>query len=317
MFVNLVMCISTQTTLVYPLPTEPIALSTVRNVLNATHVDSMTLPPPLINQLGTTETAMLDFIAQRVRLITFGSAPASDAAGLAVARRLRITSSYGHTENGLLPCIRPIRADGVFDPELWNAHYFHPACGGVMRPVPVEGGTDDPGVHELVIERSADPTLEQPVFTMLPPDATEWSTKDLFVRKPGAPDFWLWAGRTDDLIAFESGAKLNPTAFETALRAHPAVKQAAMVGSARPRAALVVEPADPVAAGREAAFLESIAPVIQEANMFCGPLGRIEREHILLTDPGRPLPLTAKGTVAKKAMLEMYAVEVERLYASM
>lgn len=54
-------------------------------------------------------------------------------------------------------------------------------------------------------------------------------------------------------------------------------------------------------------------PVIEEANRVAPAFARIFKEMIIVTDPARPLPRAAKGTVVRPQALEAYAEEIENL----
>ena len=43
---------------------------------------------------------------------------------------------------------------------------------------------------------------------------------------------------------------------------------------------------------------------------------RIFKEMILVTDPARPFPRAAKGTILRKQALELYEDEIKKLYVS-
>lgn len=54
-------------------------------------------------------------------------------------------------------------------------------------------------------------------------------------------------------------------------------------------------------------------PLVEEGNKDAPTFSRIFKEMILVTDGGRPMLRVAKGTVAKKATLKIYAPEIEAL----
>ena len=114
--------------------------------------------------------------------------------------------------------------------------YFHfdPELKGI------EFRERDNGVYEQFFVRhsSTDP-FHSLWYTF--PDKNEISTSDLFSRHPSKPDLWMYMGRSDDLIVFSNGEKYNPTAMESTIRSHPAVKGAIVVGHARFQPAALIE----------------------------------------------------------------------------
>jgi len=126
------------------------------------------------------------------------------------ATSLSIRDGYGQTETG----------------QLTGAPLGEPARPGSMgRPLPgmklwIEAG-------ELVVDPSSVPTFFSGYLGHLPAARGEpWRTGDL-VR---AEDGWLFfEGRSDDIIV-SSGYRIGPFEVESALVAHPAVAEAAVVG---------------------------------------------------------------------------------------
>ena len=55
------------------------------------------------------------------------------------------------------------------------------------------------------------------------------------------------------------------------------------------------------------------SPYVEQANEEAPAFARIFRDMIILTDPSRPLPRTAKGTFRRKPSLDLYADDIEKL----
>ena len=53
-------------------------------------------------------------------------------------------------------------------------------------------------------------------------------------------------------------------------------------------------------------------PIVAEANTMAPTFAKIFKEMIVVTDPSKPLPRTAKGTVLRKPALALYAEEIEK-----
>ena len=56
---------------------------------------------------------------------------------------------------------------------------------------------------------------------------------------------------------------------------------------------------------------------VEKANRESATYARIFKELILVTTPGKPLPLTPKGSLMFKQSLILYAEEIEQLYTDM
>lgn len=55
-------------------------------------------------------------------------------------------------------------------------------------------------------------------------------------------------------------------------------------------------------------------PTIEEANSIAPAHSRIFKEMILFTSEGKPLPLTPKGTLMRKAAIKLYEKEINALW---
>lgn len=55
---------------------------------------------------------------------------------------------------------------------------------------------------------------------------------------------------------------------------------------------------------------------MEKANHAAPAFGRIFKEMIIVTDPARPLPRAAKGTIIRPQALALYANDIEELYVS-
>ena len=80
-----------------------------------------------------------------------------------------------------------------------------------------------------------------------------------------------------------------------------------MVGTRRPKASLIVRLED----GKD---VHEIWDTVEEVNKSSPVYARVEKEMILAVK--EPFPKTAKGTVQKKALLDLYEKKLDALYGS-
>ncbi|KAL2813529.1 male sterility protein-domain-containing protein [Aspergillus granulosus] len=157
----------------------------------------------------------------------------------------------------------------------------------------------------------------QAVFASYPLQ-TEFRTKDLFTPHPIIPSIWTHASRSDDVIVFLNGEKVNPVDFESRVCQHPHVAAALMVGEKRFEAVLLVELVGQMQGGlsvaERARVIKMLWPVIKEANKIVPAYARVEETHVFFTEPGRPVLRTLKGTVRRKATIELYKDTIEQVY---
>ena len=55
-------------------------------------------------------------------------------------------------------------------------------------------------------------------------------------------------------------------------------------------------------------------PAVEAANRIAPSFARIFKEMIIATDPARPLPRAAKGTIVRPQAVSLYAEDIEKLY---
>ncbi|KAF7886640.1 uncharacterized protein EAF01_011318 [Botrytis porri] len=89
-----------------------------------------------------------------------------------------------------------------------------------------------------------------------------------------------------------------------------------VIGALRFQAALLIELVDQksMTAIERAEVIESIWPAIENANLTCPAHARIAKSHVLFTEPGRPILMSARGTIQRSPTSREYASEIEKLY---
>ncbi|KAF9479408.1 acetyl-CoA synthetase-like protein [Pholiota conissans] len=153
------------------------------------------------------------------------------------------------------------------------------------------------------------------------PDVEGYATKDLFKPHPTNSRLWKLVGRVDDVIIHSSGEKTVPPPMEHIMLNSPDIVGAVMFGHAHVQAGVLIEPApqyqiDVSDMHQVAEYRNIIWPIIEEANNVAPAFSKIFKELILIADPNKPLPRAAKGTVMRKQALQVYADEIEDLFAT-
>ena len=284
------------------------ALPTVQLVadgLKATCVDCALLAPPMIEELNQ-EPELLNFFGDNLEFLFFAGGDISKKHGDFVNSRLPCFPAYAGTDIGLPP---QLRTTGPWRSEDWKYIKFHPAAGLKFCHV-----NDD--IYEVVIARNAKETKVQFVFTILP-ELMEYRNGDLFSPHPEIPNLWQYRGRNDDIVVFLTGEKTNPVTMEQHIARHSEIKAALVVGTQRFQAALILELAN---SGKElnaverAAMIERVWPYIEEANQECPNFAKILKSLILVAPPQKPFMRAGKGTVQRRATLELFGNEIDALY---
>ncbi|UKZ86441.1 putative NRPS-like protein biosynthetic cluster [Trichoderma asperellum] len=174
----------------------------------------------------------------------------------------------------------------------------------------------DDDVYEMFIVRK-DPkeAMRQPLFYTFP-DKTEWSTGDMYKKHPTKPNHWQYYGRTDNVIVFSTGEKLNPVTIEAAVVGHPAIRGALVVGQQRLQPALILEPHEfPKDETAAKSLIEGVWPIVADVNKVTVAHGRIVRDMVVLADPKMPFSISGKGSIQRMATVTTYKDFIDGLYA--
>ncbi|KAI0431346.1 hypothetical protein F5Y09DRAFT_340753 [Xylaria sp. FL1042] len=193
--------------------------------------------------------------------------------------------------------------------ELWAYFKFNSEIfGAEWRPF-----ADD--TYELVIVRQGKkPGLRGFFYTF--PELDEYSTKDLYKPHPTLPDFWIYQGRADNVVVFSNGEKLNPVTIEAIVQDHPDVQGALVIGSDKFQAGLLLEPVRHLEDEKDKRkFIDSVWPLVEKANSETVAHGQISRELITVASPTKPFARSGKNTIQRGSTVQLYAEEIENLYA--
>ncbi|CAN8104059.1 unnamed protein product [Discula destructiva] len=241
----------------------------------------------------------------KLELLTYAGGPMPRAVGDLLSSRTQVHSALGTTEAGIMPGLVLVEKDA----SDWSYIGLSPALGAEYRHV-----SED--LYEQVIVRKKKLEPFQGIFGTFP-ELTEWPMKDLYSRHPTRKEAWLYRGRSDDIIVFSTGEKLNPIGMESIIHAHPDVNAAIVSGMGRFQTGLLVEASKPPTSGDERdQLLEAIWPSVQAANKESPSHGRIHRDMIIFTSPEKPMLRAGKGTVQRQSTLSLYSAEFDALYSA-
>ena len=253
-------------------------------------VEELVKVPPFLERLAAIDC-----------LVISGGPLAKDAGDRAI-EKTAVVNIMGTTETFLLPTQQVDRED-------WQYFYFSHCLGAELR-----HRWED--LFELVIARNTEFELSQGVFQTFP-HLQEYSTKDLYSPHPTKPDLWQYRGRSDDVIVFSNGEKINPITMEGIIAMHPSVTGALVFGSGRFQSSLLIEVKNPAASDQQRrALIDSMWPTVKRANEDCPAHGRIAKDLILFTDPSKPMLRAGKGTIQRKSTENLYKDELEMLYSA-
>ncbi|KAJ8130824.1 hypothetical protein O1611_g2807 [Lasiodiplodia mahajangana] len=233
--------------------------------------------------------------------VAYGGSPCPKAVGDLVATKTRLKTSFGTTEAGAMPTV-------LCDPEDWEYIKLSPLLGAEFRYVAEN-------LYEQIIVRSQKLLQYQGIFGTFP-ELQEWSMKDLYTPHPSKSGLWKYVGRLDDVIVYCTGEKFNPLGVEGIISSHPKVQTALITGSGRTQSCLLIEPNEIVSGSETSRYqlLDTIWPTVELANAEIPSHARIHRDMILITSVGKPMLRAGKGTIQRKATLNLYEDEINALY---
>ncbi|KAK3645619.1 hypothetical protein LTR56_009059 [Elasticomyces elasticus] len=231
-------------------------------------------------------------------------APLDHVTGDAItAMGVRVQSIIGSTDTGLYNIL-------LNAPEDWKIHRFPKDDHGFY----LDHYLDD--LYELCIKRV--PKDPRNVF-VVDPSMEIYSTRDLWRAAPGREGYWMNAGRVDDFVKLASMTKFNAVAIERMIDGHPAVARCVVAGDSRKATVILVEPSPelgPYDNTPSSEIIERVWPAIEAANEHLFPEAKLTKALVVITNAGKPIIKTAKGTVSRRSTLEIYEKKIDEAYAA-
>ncbi|KAM3085599.1 hypothetical protein ACMFMG_002669 [Clarireedia jacksonii] len=282
-------------------PGAPVTANLVEDMCDHANINALMLPPSTVDEIAFTPSTLEK--VKNLKFIGTGGGPVTQKAGDILSKYTIFLNMIGSTEASVFTLI-------YSEPENWQYFNFHPINGFRF----VERSN---GLYELIIVRDPKLAMFQGVFHTFP-ELTEFSTNDLYQKHPTAPDHWLYRGRADDIIVFSNGEKLNPVTMEQKIGEHPDVRSAIIVGQARFQPAALIELRQPVEMNEEKRkeLIKKIQPIIDEANKGAPSHAQIKDGFIIFAKPDKPFSRAGKGTVQRPATIQLYAPEIDELFAN-
>ncbi|EKM52251.1 uncharacterized protein PHACADRAFT_260494 [Phanerochaete carnosa HHB-10118-sp] len=256
------------------------------------------------------DTEIIEYL-KTLTVLLYGGGPLALSTGDKLVRAgVPLRNGYGGTEfgNPVVPWDKIPRTSTRTDPD-WA--WFR---------VPVDAPhikweNQGDGTYELVIYE-----IEGYDIAMYNvPGEKAYATSDLFEPHPTKPDLWKIVGRKDDVITLSTGEKIVPIPQEAYITSSPFVGGCMMFGREREQPGILIEPhpehsIEPHDEAALVAFRNKIWTWIEEANALVPGFAKIFKEMIIVTDPAKPLPRAAKGTIIRKQVLAAYSEKIEELY---
>ncbi|KAF2962888.1 hypothetical protein GQX73_g10685 [Xylaria multiplex] len=238
----------------------------------------------------------------RLKHLVFGGGLLPKELGDLLSSHTRLLNCIGSTECGVFPV-------QICDPEDWAYLKVSPVLGQEYRHISGD-------LYEQIIIRREELRLYQGVFSTFP-NIEEWHMKDVYSKHPYKPDVWLYKGRSDDIIVFSTGEKLNPYDMENTILENPIITGVLIAGFGRFQSSLLVEASKPPTNdAKKDELISTIWPSVQAANQKCPSYARVHRNMIVFTSDDKPMLRASKGTVQRQMTIDLYKAELDALYTT-
>ncbi|KAG2119415.1 putative aminoadipate reductase [Suillus clintonianus] len=277
-----------------------------QNILDSvvkTKSNTLVVVPSFLEQWALSQNAI--DILKTLEYVVFAGGPLAPKIGNGlVDAGVKVSSLYGATEFGDITYF----FRNEVEQKLWDWVRFGP--NSKIRWVPQDDGTYECQVLTV-------PTHQVSVENLT--DVKGYASGDVFIKHPTVEGMWKIIGRMDDVLVLSSGEKTVPAPMESIIAANPYVNGTVMFGRGRNHVGVLIEPR----AGHEidaddekqlAVFRNRVWPDIEEANQEAPAFSRIFKEMILVTRSEKPMLRAGKGTVIKKATVNLYEEEINALY---
>ncbi|KAF7536709.1 hypothetical protein G7054_g4294 [Neopestalotiopsis clavispora] len=281
---------------------RPMSAGLIAESIDCLDIELAILPPSILSAMSPEDDCVRSL--KKLKLIVFGGGNLAPEVGRKLTQEgLHLINAISSTEWSPYPLYFQPR------PELWQ-YFIIPAdtIGADWRK------SDNDEACRLVIKRQRpEPGLQGIFYTF--PDQDEFDTQDLYRPHPTLADHWTYYGRTDDIIVFSNGEKLNPVTIEETVTMHAHVQGALVVGSGRFQAGLLLEPVSPPKSEEESrALIDSVWSLVSQANQDTVAHGRIAQHMIALTGRTKKFPRAGKGTIQRAAAIKLFEAEISLLY---
>ena len=242
---------------------------------------------------------------KKLVMVQYTGSPMDDVTGKLLCTHVRLVPGMGSTECG------PYVLDPSDDPTEWGYYGFWSGLGIHFESLNAgEGQPPERQQYELIFRKSEKAVWQQ-IF-LIKPELDVYRTGDVFAPHPSKKGLWRYLGRTDDTIKMGNGKQLQVTEPEKTIAQNSAVQAVLLDGAARDHTFLLVELAVGAPQGEEG--LDCVWPEIEKANQALPAFARVARDCVVLVDPHKPLPRSAKGTLLRKDAFRLYEEDINALY---
>lgn len=139
-------------------------------------------------------------------------------------------------------------------------------------------------------------------------------TQDTFTTHPSIPDAWKFLGRIDDRVNLVTGEKVLPSPYEHRIRQSKLVRDCLVFGTGQAYPGLLIFCSDATTDMSPDDILDSLWPIIQDANMHAESFGHVPRGMVQIMPASTTYPCTDKGTIIRAACYKEFATVIANVY---
>lgn len=156
------------------------------------------------------------------------------------------------------------------------------------------------------------------------PDGS-YASKDLFQPHPdnlpgndtrAGKAKWKFLARQGDIIVLVNGENADPTPIEHAVMLESTVQMAVAFGAGHERLGLLVIPSEKAAGMSKEELIRSIKPALERGNKLAADYAKISADDIIVKPVGTEYPQTAKMTLQRPVLNQLFADDIEAHYAA-
>ncbi|GJJ09119.1 hypothetical protein Clacol_003341 [Clathrus columnatus] len=280
------------------------------NIITTCGVTDIALYPSLINDIieKAKTSALLTERLKTLRTLTYGGGPIGERAiEWARGAGINIVCRFASTEVGMLMVSQP-----GGDPHLLQFYRRFD-----YKFIPIQPGEEDNSktLYELVILPTSP---DCPPLSMRNSTDGYYHTKDLFEPSPTREGYYIFRGRTDDIIIMEEASNCDAKYLEDriAYLCHDLISTFAVLGQGRPSPALLIEPLD--SNSNTTTLHKTLSTRLESLNSSETSIyshERIKSEYIIILPKGS-LPISQmKGTVMRSKAEVKFKELLDKVYA--
>lgn len=127
---------------------------------------------------------------------------------------------------------------------------------------------------------------------------------------------WKFVARQGDIIVLVNGENADATPIEQSVVLSPYIQMAIAFGAGHERLGLLVIPTEKASGMSKQDLVKAITPDLERGNAMAADYAKISPDDIIVKPVGTPYPLTAKMTLQRPILHQLFSEDIEAHYAA-